>query len=174
MPYNGEKDEDDEWSSFSSIAVYQKGPKTCLANAQGNKDFPFVLYDVETEAAVDDFKFDAVVDDLQFNGSEGAKVVTTYMSHECPILVSALANSVGQWNGNTGSTVGKLLTGHEAAVTAVASYEQPGGKVVIVSGSVDGSVRQWDAETCAELGGPLTGHSGKITSIATYEVQGRV
>lgn len=160
IPYVGEKDEDDDWPEFKSIAVYRQGSKTRFVAGQDK----LRLYDVDTEALVDGFAFD---------GSEGAVAVTTYTRDGGPIVVAGVANSVGRWNGDSGSSMGPLLSGHATQVTATAVYMQSSGRAVIVSGSMDGVVRQWDAETGASLGEPLVGHSETVTAITSYEAQGR-
>merc|ERR1712062_578106 len=122
IPYVGEKDEEDDWPTFGSHVVYQQGSKIRFVNVGGSHS-KLALYDVETEAWVEDF---------EFHGSEDAAAVATYITDKGPIVVAGVANSVCRWDGSTGSMIGTALSGHAAAVTAVAVYKQSSGKAVIV------------------------------------------
>ncbi|KIM28403.1 hypothetical protein M408DRAFT_140845 [Serendipita vermifera MAFF 305830] len=67
------------------------------------------------------------------------------------------------WDVETGTMVGKPLTGHTWGVYSVAY--SPNGRY-IVSGSYDRTIRLWDAETGTLLDQPITGHTDGVTSVA--------
>ena len=70
------------------------------------------------------------------------------------------------WRLADGTPVGKPLTGHDDAVTAVAAGTLPDGDPVIVSGALDGTVRVWRLADGAPVGKPLGGHDGWVTAVA--------
>jgi WD40 repeat protein len=76
----------------------------------------------------------------------------------------------------TGSRVRNIsrgtFTGATGAVTAVACVPLD-GRVVGVTGGVDGTVRVWDLVTSTSVGEPLRGHTDSVTAVACTHVSSR-
>ena len=64
--------------------------------------------------------------------------------------------------------MGKPLSGHDSAITAVTVTERAGRRL-IVSGSADKTVRLWDLQTGQVWGKPLRGHKNLVTTVAVTE-----
>ena len=82
-------------------------------------------------------------------------------------LARACAMAGGEWPIRWATWAGqghRRLTGHEAAVNAVA-IGRAGKRDVIVSGSDDATVRVWDAITGDLVGSPLAGHGGPVRGV---------
>jgi WD40 repeat protein len=71
------------------------------------------------------------------------------------------------WDPDVDTPVGRLLTGHEGAVTSVAFGTGPDDRVLLASGDSKGTVRLWDPDDEGRpVREPLTGHEGAVTSVA--------
>jgi len=57
------------------------------------------------------------------------------------------------WDLATGTPIGRPLTSHTSAVTAVATAILPEGRPIAITGSLDNTVRIWDLAT----GTPIRG-----------------
>ncbi|MEK6443843.1 hypothetical protein [Pseudonocardia sp. T1-2H] len=80
----------------------------------------------------------------------------------------------------TGSQVNTALratlTGHTAAVTAVACTTLDGRPIAVTGGvgvGGDSTVRIWDLTTGTPIGNPLTAHRGGVTAVACTTLDGR-
>jgi WD40 repeat protein len=71
--------------------------------------------------------------------------------------------SVWIWDAQTGTAVGKPLTGHSDYVVLSVAISSDGAR--IVSGSLDGMVRIWDVGTGEKVGNPLQGHTNPVISV---------
>jgi WD40 repeat protein len=69
------------------------------------------------------------------------------------------------------SGISRQLTGHTAAVEAVA-LGQVDGQPIVVSGSHDRTIRVWDARSGQPRGEPLTGHTAPVVALALGEIDG--
>jgi WD40 repeat protein len=77
-----------------------------------------------------------------------------------PDLMDALAAPIQVCDPLTGELVGEQLRGHTQHVLGIAFGQEPGGRLLLASGSTDRTVRLWDPLTSETLGPPLTGHTG--------------